>query len=376
MPKNENKSQVHLLILILSIVAGATSGIVASLVTQRSLEDYALSLLNGGQLITISEPRPQPLPGTYEEALVRVQDAGWPATAFIRAVSTDATSSSEWITKESAVGQGSVVTSDGWVLFNKDALAAFTNPKAQAEIWILGSSYPVAKVVEDSLTDFVLIKVDASGMPALAFADSEDFYGGEILFEMTGDLDIFPTSLADSEQLAGNLVAPAEQYATEWQMTDAFDAPAPFLNASGELAAFGTGTDRAVPIHHLKPFIQSVLRYGEPRYAGLGAEVASIHEILNLDPAIADRTGSSGAIIALPDRWTPAVIDGSPADDADLHANDVILFVDDVPVSDRVSLSELLKAYEPGDEAVLTVFRGDEDLEILVTFVDASDLVY
>lgn len=369
MAKNENKSHVHLLILVLAIVAGATSGIVASLVTERSLEDYAQSLLNGGQLISLSQPKPQALPGTYEEALTRVQESGFAATAFIRSISSTGDTASEWITRDSAVGHGSIVTSDGWVLFHKDALRVFANPVTQAELWILGQPYPIESVVYDIYTQFALVKVDGAGLPTLAFAESDSLLGGEFLFAVSSDLEITPTSLVDGEELVDTLVAPAEEYSTEWEISTSLPQPQPLLNGSGELIAFSRGENLATPIHHLRPFIQSVLRHGEARYAGLGARVASVSDILNLSPEIARRAGFSGAIVS-------SIVLRSPAAEAGLLQNDVILFVDDVPVSERVSLDELLRAYEPGDEAVLTGFREEEDLEVTITFADASDLVY
>src|SRR5688572_22338686 len=119
--KKSEQSKLTLLVILLAIVAGSLSGVIAAVVSTQSLEEYARSLTNGERLFAISEPRPQPLPGTYEEALAQVQETGFAASALIRPTSVDSTNASQWVTRDSATGFGSVVTSDGWVLFHKDA---------------------------------------------------------------------------------------------------------------------------------------------------------------------------------------------------------------------------------------------------------------
>jgi len=54
----------------------------------------------------------------------------------------------------------------------------------------------------------------------------------------------------------------------------------------------------------------------------------------------------------------------SPADNAGLRINDIILKIDDTVTNTRPQLQAKLAKHEPGDRVVLLVVRGDEEMEI------------
>jgi serine protease Do len=58
------------------------------------------------------------------------------------------------------------------------------------------------------------------------------------------------------------------------------------------------------------------------------------------------------------------VVEGSPADDARLRANDAILAVDGVVVRGPAELMARLRAMEPGSFVTLTVKRGAREFEV------------
>ncbi len=60
------------------------------------------------------------------------------------------------------------------------------------------------------------------------------------------------------------------------------------------------------------------------------------------------------------------VIPDTPAEKAGLRPGDVIVAVNDDPVTPGRSLADLIARYRPGDEVTLTVRRGNETLELRV----------
>ena len=58
------------------------------------------------------------------------------------------------------------------------------------------------------------------------------------------------------------------------------------------------------------------------------------------------------------------VAQGSPAEEANLQKDDLILAVDGEPLDGPNALVELIAAHEPGDEVELTVRRGEEELTL------------
>lgn len=362
-------------ILILAIVCGALAGVIATVLTNQSLDRYAQSLADSERLFTISQEKPRPLPGTYEEALSRIQEVGWPAVATMRPISADSLRVSDWVTADSASGVGTVITSDGWLLFHRDAVASFTDVTTGAEVWIQGERFTIEQSVEDTQSELILVKVDAQGLPTLAFGPAEDMLGGDLLFALTGMAEILPTSLKDAGEPVGGLVLPAEAYVTQWEATENIPTPGPILNAAGELVGFANEDAMVLPLHHFRPFIQSTLRNGSVKYAGLGAYTVSISDVLNLDESITGRS-TFGALVVSPDSRTSAVLAGSPAAEAGIQEGDIIISIDDVLITENESLAELLASYEPEQSSVIAVLRGDEQIEFSVTFTDLQTLSY
>ena len=72
---------------------------------------------------------------------------------------------------------------------------------------------------------------------------------------------------------------------------------------------------------------------------------------------------------SVPSGWALVVevTEDSPADRAGLRVGDIITAVDSEPLSEDVSLSELIRAHEPGDEVELTVQRAGRERTITVT---------
>lgn len=79
----------------------------------------------------------------------------------------------------------------------------------------------------------------------------------------------------------------------------------------------------------------------------------------------ADATGSrTGAAIT-------SVADGSPAAEAGLTADDVVVAIDGRKVSSMIDLAATIRTHEPGDKVVLTVERNGQERRITVTLATA-----
>lgn len=64
------------------------------------------------------------------------------------------------------------------------------------------------------------------------------------------------------------------------------------------------------------------------------------------------------------------VVEGGPADDADIRPKDVILRVEDRVIEDADDLVEFLAAKDEGDRVQLRILRGDREMDIDVTLGD------
>jgi S1-C subfamily serine protease len=62
----------------------------------------------------------------------------------------------------------------------------------------------------------------------------------------------------------------------------------------------------------------------------------------------------------------------SPADKANLQAQDVITALDGEAVSDVQALREMLQQHQAGDEVTLTILRNGDELQVKVTLAERS----
>ncbi len=62
----------------------------------------------------------------------------------------------------------------------------------------------------------------------------------------------------------------------------------------------------------------------------------------------------------------------SPAEKANLQAQDVITALDGEAVSDVQALREMLQQHQAGDEVTLTVLRNGDELQVKVTLAERS----
>ena len=61
------------------------------------------------------------------------------------------------------------------------------------------------------------------------------------------------------------------------------------------------------------------------------------------------------------------VVEDSPADEADLREDDVIVGLDGSKITNADELVEMIDEHHPGDEVILTVMREDDEVELTVT---------
>ena len=61
-----------------------------------------------------------------------------------------------------------------------------------------------------------------------------------------------------------------------------------------------------------------------------------------------------------------AVAKGSPADKAGLQVGDIITMIEDEPVNGRVTLTQMIQEYEPGQKIKLIIIRNNQEQKIEV----------
>ena len=227
--------------------------------------------------------------------------------------------------------------------------------------------------------DLALLKIDASGLPAIPLDQSGKAPRQGQLVLAVGS----PEGL-DNTMTVGIISAVGRQPSPDFPMlyiqTDAAINPGnsggPLLNMEGELIGINTfvitdsgrnqGLGFAVPAAVVRYAYQQLRSHGAVRYSLVGVRVQTITLGLALGLGL-----SRGYGVMISD-----VLPGSPAEEAGLRAQDILAVVDGASISALPYYAALMYLHDPALPVAVTVLRGQETLQFLVPSVSVDDQVY
>lgn len=264
-------------------------------------------------------------------------------------------------------GSGVVISSDGYIATNNHVIDHST----EIEVVLNDNRSFKAQVIgTDPDTDLALIKIDAENLPTINFGDSENIQVGEWVLAIGNPFEYRSTVTAGIVSAKGrnigilrNRVGDNQDRSIEsFIQTDAAVNPGnsggALVNLKGELVGINTaiasptgafaGYSFAVPVTLVKKVIWDLKDYGAVQRPLLGitirdmnAEIASEYDLEIL----------KGVYVA---EITP----GSAAEDAGLQPNDIIVAIDDNPITNTSQLQEAVALNRPGDKITVKFYRN------------------
>jgi serine protease Do len=220
--------------------------------------------------------------------------------------------------------------------------------------------------------DLALLKVEATGLPALPIARYADLRQGEMVFAFGS-----PEGLRNSVTM-GVVSSVARQLDPDsplvYIQTDAPINPGnsggPLVNADGELVGLNTfiltqsggneGLGFAIPSGMVAFAYPQLRKYGHIHRGEMGVMVQSI-------------TPGLAAGLKLSRDWGVIVSDvlpGGPADTAGLRVQDIVLSVDGRPIDSLPMFGFTLFTLPPREKAKIEVLRGTEKISFDVPVVE------
>jgi S1-C subfamily serine protease len=271
-------------------------------------------------------------------------------------------------------GSGVVVTPDGFLLTSAHVVERSSGGVAT---FADGREIDFEVVGTDPLSDLAVIRAAQAGAPPAELGDADDLQVGQLVVAIgnplgfagsvsAGVVSALGRSFAAGAGRAGRLVENVIQ-------TDAALHPG---NSGGALAdgtarvvgintavvgpGVGQGLGLAVPVNATtRSIVAALMQEGRVRRAYLGIAGGS----RPLPPRAAQATGRERGVEVL------TVVAGSPAAQAGLRPEDLILEVDGVGVADVGDLQRLMTGDRIGRPVTVTVFRHGrvENVEALPT---------
>ncbi|MDE2312334.1 MAG: trypsin-like peptidase domain-containing protein [Patescibacteria group bacterium] len=287
--------------------------------------------------------------------------------------------------QEVGAGSGFFVSPDGLILTNKHVVADDT--ASYTVITSDGKSYTAKVLAKDPLNDLAVVKIDIHNAPYLSFADSSKLQIGQRVVAIGNSLGQYQNTVTSGivSGIGRSVTAGGDNQGTEQLsgviQTDAAINPGnsggPLLNVSGQVVGVNTAIDQqgqlvgfAIPSRDAQRDINSFQTNGKIINAYLGVRYVMV------TPTLAQQQNLGrdyGALLVHGQGMTDyAVVPGSPADNAGLVENDIILQVNGQKVDQDNILSSVLKNYGPGDTVTMRVFHRGSEKDVKVTLGESK----
>ena len=267
-----------------------------------------------------------------------------------------------------SLGSGFIISQDGYILTNAHVVEA----AEEITIKLTDKREFKARVIgTDRRTDIALIKIDASGLPAVRFGDASRLKVGEWVLAIGSPFGFENTVTAGIVSAKGRSL-PQENYVPFIQ-TDVAVNPGnsggPLFNLRGEVVGINSqiysrtggfmGLSFAIPIDVANDIAQQLRTTGKVTRGRIGVVIQPITKEL------ADGFGLSrpqGALVN-------SVEKGGPAEKAGVEPGDVILRFDGKPVNASEDLPRIVGATRPGAKVAMQVWRNKaaRDLQVVVS---------
>ena len=268
---------------------------------------------------------------------------------------------------QSGLGSGVIISNDGFIATNNHVVQG-----ADEVIVTLDDGRELkAKVVgRDPQTDIAVIKVNATDLPAITFADSNQIEVGDRVLAIGNPFGIGETVTTGIVSAKGRRPGLGLDY-EDFVQTDAAINPGnsggALVDVQGRLIGINTailsrnggfqGVGLAVPANLVNQVADGLVKHGKVvrGYLGVGAQ--------DLTPTLAESLGlkaQRGALVA-------DVQPDSPAAKGGLKNGDVITGVNGQPVEDANKLTFSVGAVSPGTKLELDVVRDGKTEKVKLT---------
>ncbi|MCX6004596.1 MAG: trypsin-like peptidase domain-containing protein [Chloroflexi bacterium] len=282
--------------------------------------------------------------------------------------------------KQKGQGSGFIIDDQGHILTNNHVVDKATSVKVRLND---GNQFEAKVLGTDRNNDIALIQVDASkiaNLTALPLGDSDQLKPGQMAIALGSPFGLQGSITVGIVSGVGRSITGAtERQMTNIIQTDAAINPGnsggPLLNSRGEVVGINTAIEYdansvgfCIPINTAKALLPQLVKGEKIKSAWLGIEGMPI------DQEVAKRlnlTLEKGVYVI-------TVIPSSPAEKAGLKGSgrdqqnvpagggDMILAVDEKPVSKVQDLIAYFNTKKPGDKVTLLIQRGNEKISVPV----------
>ncbi len=266
------------------------------------------------------------------------------------------------------VGSGFLISEDGFLITNHHVV----NGAEQITVTLNDRRVFEAKVIgTDELSDVALLKIEAQGLPSVAFGDSEDVRVGEWVLAIGSPFGLEFSAAAGIVSAKGRAVPGNMTNYVSFIQTDVAinqgNSGGPLFNLKGEVIGINSqilsssggsnGVSFAIPSNVALNVVEQLRETGSVSRGLLGVLIKDV------DYALAEAFKMPRPYGAFVDEVQP----GSPAEQGGVRNDDIIVAFNDREIQSSSQLPFYVGQVRPGTRARLSIMRDGELIEVPVT---------
>jgi serine protease Do len=267
--------------------------------------------------------------------------------------------------KSAGLGSGVIVSSDGYIVTN------FHVVKDADEIKVTLSDRKEFKgkvVGSDPKTEISIVKIDAVGLPTIAWGDSSRLDVGEIVLAVGSPYGLNQTVTMGIVSAIGRANVGIADY-EDFIQTDAAINPGnsggALVNIKGELVGINTaiystsggyqGIGFAIPSNMIKSIMESLVNKGKVVRGWLGVSIQKITAELSRQFS---GKADSGVLVS-------DTTENGPADRAGIKRGDIITEYDGRKVEEPYQIRNMVANNAPGEEHTIKIMREGKPITLI-----------
>ena len=275
--------------------------------------------------------------------------------------------------RQSALGSGVVVTTDGYVLTNYHVVEGADTVNVD---FTDGRTLSAKIIGTDKASDLALLKVTGSSFKALAIGNSDNVKVGDVVLAVGNPLNVGQTVTMGIISAKGRSTGVGDGSYEDFLQTDApinhGNSGGALVNTRGELVGINSqimsntdaniGIGFAIPANMAKHVMDDLRTKGKVTRAQLGVTVQNVTSDMAASLGLKE---NGGAIIG-------SVAEGSAAERAGLKRGDVILSFNGQAVRDTNSLRNRVADSGPGSTAEVVINRDGAEKKVSIKLDEAN----
>ena len=273
---------------------------------------------------------------------------------------------------QKAAGSGVIISEDGYVLTNNhvisgaDKITVYVNPGDGSE----EKSYEATLIGSSESNDIAVLKIDATGLNAAAFGDSDQLEVGELAVAIGN-----PMGQVHGSVTAGIISAVEQELTIDDVTINAIQTDAA-INPGNSGGALFDSYGNVIGIVYAKSSSVSIEGIGYAIPSDYATEVADkiiagetvTHAYIGLTMQTVNAQNSFRNNLSVDQgAYVVEVASGGPAEAAGIQQGDVITRIGDDAISSADAAILAVRSHEIGDTVEVTVMRGSQELTFDVT---------